>query len=119
MAVMEASAPMSDADRMRRSWPGPARRRPAQARTSSASFPNATPKTGVTVTDPYSTNGEKAWLTSPAVAAAAPTGCGGKKPSAGNFTGGSVSGGDTYCDVSGGTGDVPLDVEKREAGVAD
>jgi hypothetical protein len=53
--------------------------------------------------DPYIADGQKAWLTSPAVAAQAPTGCGGKKPSAGNFSSGSKSGGATYCNLSGGT----------------
>jgi Flp pilus assembly protein TadG len=76
---------------------------PQNPNGNGVSFPDATPKTGVTVADPYIADGQKAWLTSPAVAAQAPTGCGGKKPSAGNFSSGSKSGGATYCNVSGGT----------------
>jgi Flp pilus assembly protein TadG len=74
---------------------------PQNPNGNNVSFPNATPETGVTVADPYIADGQKAWLTSPTVAAKAPNGCGGKNPS--TWSTGTKSGGATFCIVSGGT----------------
>lgn len=76
---------------------------PQNTNGNNASFPNATPKTGVTVTDPYSTNGEKAWVLAQATSPSKPKCTGpvaGRSPP---FSSGTKSGGATYCAVSGGT----------------
>jgi Putative Flp pilus-assembly TadE/G-like len=72
---------------------------PQNTNGNNASFPNATPKTGVPTTDPYIANGENAWVLAQATSPLAPaSNC--KSP---NFSSGSKSGGATYCNVTGGT----------------
>jgi Flp pilus assembly protein TadG len=62
------------------------------------SFPDATPKTGVTTTDPYVANGENAWVLAQATSPLKP---------ASNCTSPNLSSGSatvkTYCNVTGGT----------------
>ena len=66
---------------------------------NNASFPDATPKSGVTTTDPYVANGENAWVLAQATSPLKPA----SNCTSPNFSSGSKSGGATYCNVTGGT----------------